>query len=174
MQKEIWKDIIGFKSCYQVSNIGRIKSLPRRLKTSKGNFNVKGIYLKGSIGSDGYKSVTLKKAPIKKYYKVHQLVAIHFLNHKQCGYEKVVNHIDFNKLNNNVNNLEVVTPRENGNKKHIKSSSKYTGVTWVKTRNKWKSRIFINGKIVSLGSYENEYDAHVAYEKKLQSLLKTK
>lgn len=160
MIKEIWKPIEGFDN-YEISNFGRVKS------TKKGFDKI----LKNNIGSRGYYSVNLYKD--KSYIKfVHQLVAIAFLNHKPCGYKLVVNHKDFNKLNNKVDNLEIVTNRENTNLKHIKSSSKYVGVHYDKNKNKYRSRIEINYKKIHLGYFENEYDAHLAYQLKLKEISK--
>ena len=59
----------------------------------------------------------------------------------------VVNHINNNKLDNRLENIEIVTSRENSNLKHIKSSSKYVGVSWCKKRNgKWHSSITFKKK----------------------------
>jgi hypothetical protein len=101
---------------------------------------------------------------------VHQLVAGAFLNHKPSRYELVINHKDFNRSNNNVDNLEIVTTRENANQKHLKSSSQYTGVSWDKNRNKWSSQIVINKKLKFLGRFINELDASKAYQKALKDL----
>jgi hypothetical protein len=83
----------------------------------------------------------------------------------------VVNHKDFNKLNNNLDNLEIITQRQNTNKKHLKSSSQYIGVFWNKQNKKWKSQIRINKKIKYLGYFVNEIDAHNAYQNALTTLL---
>ncbi len=153
---EVWKTIKGFEN-YEVSNLGRVKSL---------KYNKERI-LKFSILSNGYKVVDLYNNNIRKTKKIHQLVAIAFLNHNPCGMELVVNHKDFDKLNNNVNNLEIVTNRENTNKKHIKSSSKYVGVFWESNAKKWRSRICLKDGRKHLGLFKNEYDAHLAYQKEL-------
>jgi len=160
---EIWKDIIGFENKYQVSNIGNVKSL-NYLRSGKEKI------LKNNLGSTGYLAVVLCKNGIKKPIRVHQLVAIAFHNHKLNGYKLVINHKDFNKLNNNENNLEIVTQRENANKKHIDSSSNYVGVYWNKQNKKWNSSIMINGKIKFLGSFALEIEANNAYKIELTKI----
>jgi len=156
---EIWKDVINYEGIYQVSNYGVVKSLGNKaLRKEK--------ILKQGLNKNGYLFVILCKGNNKHFY-IHHLVAINFLNHTPNGNELVINHKDFNKLNNKVDNLEVITNRENTNKKHIKSSSKYTGVTLHKASKKWISSIYLKGKRINLGLFINEYDAHLAYEKVL-------
>ncbi len=157
---EIWKDIKNYEGLYQVSDTGRVKSL----KFSKEKI------LKATKNNKGYLIVSLYKDGVVKIRTVHQLVAESFLNHVPCRYKLVVNHINFDKLDNRVENLEIVTNRENTNLKHIKSSSKYTGVTWHKPNKKWKSQIYVNGKQKSLGYFKDEYVAHLAYERELSKI----
>ena len=157
---EIYKDIIGYEGIYQVSNLGNIKSYK----------NGKERQLKLSKNSDGYLVVGLRIDNVAKTKKVHQLVAEVFLNHKVCRLELVINHIDFDKTNNKLDNLEVVTVRQNTNRKHIKSSSIHTGVCWDKSRNKWVSHIYLNGKLKHIGRFENELDASEAYQLELSKI----
>jgi len=169
--KEIYKDIIGYEGLYKVSNIGNVKSIDRYIVNSLGNV----VFLKGKVLSpgtapNGYLKVNLSKDSKKKHRSVHQLVAESFLNHTPCGYKLVINHIDFNKFNNLVSNLEVVTQRINTNRKHVKSSSVYTGVSYYKRLSKWLSRIHFNGKLHHIGYFDVEYDAHLAYQDKLKSI----
>ena len=100
---EKWKDIKGYEGLYQVSNIGRVRSLGNRS-------NHKGIkYL--TPKEERYKRVKLYKNSKGKMFMVHRLVAEAFIpNHFN---KKEVNHIDGNKYNNKVVNLEWVTREEN-------------------------------------------------------------
>lgn len=162
VKNEIWKEIEGFEN-YEVSNLGMVRSL---------KFNKEKI-LKHGIDDSGYLKVNLYINSNKKSRRIHQLVAVAFLNHTPCGYELVVNHINFDKLNNRVDNLEIVTNRENTNLKHIKSSSRYTGVSWDENANKWRSQIRINGKQKYIGLFTNEIDANNAYQKALSETIKS-
>jgi len=160
--EEIWKDVPDYDGMYKVSNLGRVKSL----KCGR------DLIMTANPNSDGYLRLNLTKNGKGKNLKVHQLVAAGFLDHAPCGLNLLVNHKDFNRQNNNVKNLEIVTPRVNGNKKHLISSSKYTGVSWVKSRSKWLAQILINGKQKNLGRFDSEYDAHMAYEKALLAVAR--
>jgi len=96
--KEIWKDITGFNK-YQVSNTGKVKH------------KLKNKCLKGRPNKKGYLKVALYNNDIIKNFSIHRLVALHFKPNFDCKLQ--VNHIDGNKLNNNIDNLEWVSPREN-------------------------------------------------------------
>ena len=158
--EETFKDIPGYEGHYQVSNLGNVKSF---------KLNTENILTPTKMAK-GYLCLNLVKNKKVKLFYVHQLVAMAFLNHKAKGHKMVVNHINFIKTDNRVENLEVVTARENSNQKHLPSSSKYVGVNWCKTYKKWYARIRINGKRKNLGGFANEYDAHLAYEKKLKEI----
>lgn len=105
---EIWKDIKGYEGLYQVSNLGNIRSLDTMINC-KGAKNIdkhlrKGRVLKQIVGTTGYYNINLCKNNKKKFTRVHRLVAQAFipnLNNLPC-----INHIDGNKLNNSIENLE--------------------------------------------------------------------
>lgn len=96
---------------YQISNYGNVKSLARQRKNSKGVYMQKEKLLSLTNTSTGYKKVELVKNGKKKSYKVHRLVAMAFIDNPENKPE--VNHIDGNKINNCVDNLEWVTSSEN-------------------------------------------------------------
>lgn len=85
-----------------------------------------------------------------------------FLN---SGYARA-NMNDNNKLNNQKSNLRIVTPHQNAMNmsKRKGCSSIYKGVIWDKSRNKWQSKIKLNGKTIHLGRFTNEKDAAKAYD----------
>lgn len=168
---EIFKDIKGYEGLYQVSDLGNIKSLDRTVVYSNGGKHYhKGKALKPCSDDGGYLFVCLNKQDRGRARRIHQLVCEAFLGYIPNGHGSAVNHINFNRQDNRLINLEVVTQRENTNQKHIKSSSEYVGVSWSKKANKWVSNIWINRKQKNLGTFKNEYDAHLAYQSALKNL----
>ena len=108
MQDEVWKDIPGYEGLYQVSNFGRVKSLP---KIHGRRYWKNERILKINIAKNGYAGVFLQKNKNIKRISIHRIVARVFL--KNYDEKLQVNHKDGNKLNNNVDNLEMVTASEN-------------------------------------------------------------
>lgn len=168
--KEIWKDIPNYEGYYQVSNLGRVRKY--NTKKLRSLFDEKEELFKihkQRINGHGYYIITLRKLKEIKTFSVHKLVAMAFLNHIPCGMKLVVNHKDFNKLNNRVDNLEIISNRDNSNRKHIKSSSIYTGVIVNKKRdNSFISKIKIKSKGIHLGYYKDEKQASDMYELAVQ------
>ena len=165
MENEIWKDVIGYEGLYQISNSGRVKSL------GNNKFKKEKI-LKDCNDYRGYYKVSLSKNGNVKLRKIHQLVAIAFLNHKPDGTSKiVVDHINDIKTDNRVENLQIITQRENAFKTQGNYTSNYKGVHLKKGRNKWDANITINRKTVYLGSFKDEYKAYQAYQNKLEELM---
>ena len=169
MKLEIFKDIPNYESKYQVSNLGRIKSLSRKKFNGKGYHLTKEKILKPSVNPKSkraYEIVNLEG----KCRTVHSLVAETFLNHNPYDRKVVVHHIDNNPLNNNLDNLKIVTQRENISVSK-KGSSKYTGVSFAKDRNKWRAKITINKQQINLGAFDTEELANLAYQQKLNTIL---
>lgn len=103
-QTEIWKDVAGYEGLYQISTLGRIKSLKRK----KGKADKIRVH---NITRTGYHIIDLYKNNKCKYFSVHRLVALAFIPNPLNKSE--VNHIDGNKSNNNLTNLEWNTRAEN-------------------------------------------------------------
>lgn len=101
--QEIWKDIEGYEGLYQVSNFGRVKSLDRYVLRNENTLFVKVIVL-SQLNIRGYLAVRLCNSGKYKNYFVHRLVANAFI-HNDNNYSEI-NHIDENKHNNHVDNLE--------------------------------------------------------------------
>lgn len=115
--EEVWKDISGYEGLYQISNFGRVKSLPRKYKKRYiKNENIKSP----SKLPKGYLRIGLCKEGKIKYYAIHRLVAESFIPNKDN--KPCVNHKDCNPSNNKVDNLEWCTYLENNNYKnhHLK------------------------------------------------------
>ena len=163
MENEFWKDVIGYEGLYEVSNLGRVKSLGN-------NKSKKEKILKPGLNNAGYLRVVLSKNKIRTNKSVHQLVAESFLNHIPNGNNLVVDHINDNKLDNRVENLQIITQRKNAYKTQGKYSSKYKGVHWCNRKYKWVSKIWINGKRKFLGYFVNEQEAAAAYQNELATL----
>lgn len=170
MQNEVWKDIPEYEGLYQVSSIGRVRSYDRKVYQSGYCRVIKGRYIAQHI-SNGYKRVGLtNKDGVHEKIRVHVLVAIAFCGHKRNGFEKVVNHIDNNPLNNNYENLESVTQRYNASCHKKGYSSKYVGVCYLKKTNKWRASIRIDGVLKHIGNYNTEIEARDAYQDYLKSI----
>jgi len=170
MQEEIWKSVPNYEDYYQVSNLGRVKSLSRFIFRPQGSYYTKEKILVNKLDGNNYHFVCLCVNDVRKYYKVYTLVAICFLNHKPNGKQDIViDHIDNNKDNNKLSNLRLITQRENSSKNYKNKTSIYTGVSRTKN-NKWRSSIMIKGKTINLGEYKCETLAHFKYLQKLKDI----
>lgn len=157
--KEEWKDVVGYEGLYQVSDLGNV-------------FSVRSNRLM-SLTPDkkaGYFRVCLTKNKKGSNCQVHQLLAMAFLNHKPNGINMVVDHIDNDKTNNKLSNLQIVKHRYNCSKDRSGYSSRYVGVTWRKSVCKWRSQIQVNGKNLHLGLFDCELKAAIAYNNKLKQI----
>ena len=162
-EDEIWKDVPGYEGRYVVSNLGRVKSLGRTKRTIHGVIPVYEKILIGGFSKKGYRSVRLSRDGFSETRQVHQLVAIAFLAHTRCGMKYVVDHIDNNKLNNHVSNLQITSSRINGSKDRT-SASGLTGA-YKKSCGVITSQVVLDGKMYYLGSFDTVEEANTAYNK---------
>ena len=135
---EIWRQVNDLDyDNYEVSNLGNVKN------------SVTGNILRQGI-SVGYYSVRLSQNNIKKSFKVHLLVGRAFLENPDN--KPNIDHIDNNRLNNNILNLRYCTKQENirNSKMNTKNTSGVKGVSFVQSRNKWIATIKIDGILINL------------------------
>lgn len=161
LENEIWKDIIDFN--YQISNYGRVMNK----KINK--------LLKNCIDKNGYLLVNLSNSGNVKSFKIHNLVWDYFGDKDRSGHTFVVDHIDNDKLNNHITNLQVIPQSLNCQKDvdKTKTSSKYIGVYYHKKSNRWISygqrNITMNNQRIYIGSFLTEEDAYIAIKNLGQS-----
>lgn len=111
---EIWKDIKGYEGLYQVSNLGRVRSVDRYVKQKEGFYQyIKGRIRKSKLNNGGYMLVSLSKDNKGKTFLIHRLVAQAFIPNSEN--KPQVNHIDENPCNNCVDNLEWCDAKYNCN-----------------------------------------------------------
>jgi hypothetical protein len=108
---EVWKDIKGYEGLYQVSSLGKVKSLERLIWNGYTNHKRKEIMLSLCKCNKGYIVIRLSKNNVQSTYKVHRLVAKAFI--KDIKLKPQINHINGIKDDNRVDNLEWCTNSEN-------------------------------------------------------------
>lgn len=111
-ENEIWLPIQGYESYYQISNLGKVKSLAKTVSIGMGRFQIYHERIRvSSPASNGYLMIRLQAERIGKSFTIHRLVANHFIPNPHNL--SVINHIDGNKLNCRASNLEWTTHSAN-------------------------------------------------------------
>lgn len=126
-------------------------------RTSRGNrWRTTGEFTTfGHTRHDGYKAVSILGHPIY----VHRIIASTFIGDCE-GLE--VHHLDSDKSNNRVENLEVLSKRDHQEKTSLGSSSQFLGVSYKKDIDKWESYVKINSRKEHIGLFDSELDAAIA------------
>jgi hypothetical protein len=163
----------GQETNIEVTRCGRVRRVPKDWIRSKFYKHTYEVDLANLLKSRGYivLGVNIKNFKLR-VLGVHQMVASVYLNHTISGYSLVVDHIDSDKTNNHVDNLRLVTNRENSSKERTIKSGLPTGVSYNKQNKKYVTIIYIKGSNRFLGYHFNLEDASKAYEDALSSLNK--
>lgn len=141
MKEEIWKTIPGYER-YEASNLGNVRSLKKTLNPA----SVNGYMIVRISDRDGKYKTKL----------IHRLVMESFVG----GSLLVVDHIDGNRSNNHLENLEYVSQREN-----ILRKKTSKGFRFIEATGKWVGRILSDGKRIHLGTFNTKQEALDAYNK---------
>lgn len=150
MKEEIWKDIRGYEGRYQISNTGKVKSLHYH-RGNKERVLIPRCSIRGN--TQRYYYVVLSKNNKQHTYYIHRLVAEYFMDNPLK--KPYVNHKDGNKHNNDVDNLEWVTPLENNlHAYHILGKHPMKGFKYDKSKN--------SRKVEQWYISEEDYKYHIA------------
>ena len=113
MEQEIWKPVKGFEGYYEISNLGRVKSIDRFVKRGNSLFHCKEYILKQFINHYGYLEVSLRVGGRKTNKLIHRLIAESFIENPEN--KPCVDHINTIRTDNRIENLKWVTYCENTN-----------------------------------------------------------
>jgi hypothetical protein len=159
----IWKDVPGYEGNYIISNMGVIKSLRHRHGNRKTPRVVSQSLVGGGKRDQLYLGVNLYKESVLKRLLVHRVIALVFIPNP-LG-KPHVNHINLNRLDNSIANLEWVSHRENICHQRQAIIRKPIGIWYSKNRpgKKWVSKVSVNNKTVTIGYFATMEDAAKAY-----------
>ena len=141
---ELWKDIPNFEGLYQANTNGEIRSINHIRKNGTSKYEQQGKLLKFNLNPNGYLQVRLSKNGVAKTYRVNRLIALTFI--KNPLNKETVNHINGNKLDNRVENLEWATEKEQAIHRHKVLKIPYSDCKKCHEANK-KKIIRSDGKI---------------------------
>ena len=132
LNNEIWKSIPEYEGMYEVSNLGRVRSLDREefYYNEHGTKCVRfrtGMILNPDIGNNGYPRVRLRNKENTKKMLVHRLVAFAFIYNENVDTDIIINHKDSNPSNNRVDNLEWCTQQYNIKYSYVCGNSSNVG-----------------------------------------------
>lgn len=132
--EEQWKAVVGFEGLYEVSDLGRVRSLDRVVDTPQGSASIRGVMLRLHNPGNGYRQVGLSSAGKVRRASVHRLVLKAFTGDPPED-RPHVNHINFDRDDNRLVNLEYCSPTEN--MKHSSASGRLGALTNPKKSTKY-------------------------------------
>ena len=163
---ELWKHVPGYDYKYMVSSLGRVKSCQS------------GIWLMMTpvVSNRCYYQIGLTVSGKRTIHRLHQVVAMAFLNHIPNGKRSIcVDHIDNDPLNNRLDNLQIITHRENTSKDRKHGKDGLTGAARSSNKlNPWRSEIMLDGKSIHLGYHKTKEQAAHAYSNRLREYEQSK
>lgn len=164
--QEQWKPVIEYEGFYEVSNLGKVRSVDRILQHGeRGKRKWVGKIMKPNLSKKGYYRVMLRNRTDRKIFLVHALVARAFLGPRPL--DMVTDHIDGNRENNKLDNLQYITQRENCikgiNSLPQNKTSKYVGVCLI--RGRWIAQKTFHGRVYRIGAFPTQRQAHEEYLK---------
>ena len=167
--EEIWKDVIGYEGLYQVSSLGRVKGLEKKVTRSNRIHSLKERMLDPYVGFHGYKMFNLVGNGKTRSVALHRIITETFIPNPEN--KRTINHKNKVKIDNRIENLEWCSDRENVSHavKDKKKHSKYIGVTWDITKSHWIVRVRMKGTRKFVGTFKNEDLAGKAYIQFLQN-----
>ncbi len=161
---ETWKAIPGYEGLYEMSTCGKVRTLNYRRtgKTQELKTNIFG----------GYLSLPITNKEGRKLFRVHVLMAMTFLGHIPERHNLVVDHKNNNRLDNRLENLQIITQRENLSKSSKLKRNLPTGVVYYNynNNNKFVAKCRVGKKNIHLGYYKTPEEASEAYQNHLKKL----
>jgi hypothetical protein len=167
----------GLETNVEVTKCGEVRRVKKYwLTPTRKNFKIGEVdFSKLKLHRQGYKFITIQvKGYKQKTVYIQQLMASVFLGYNFEGHKIVVDHIDSNKLNNNVKNLRLISHRENCSKEKTIKSGLPVGVCYRKKINKYQASITVNKNQIYLGYFKTMEEASNAYQNKLKEISITK
>lgn len=150
-----YKDIPGYEGLYKINSSGEVLSLKQKIKQ-----------LKPQVSNGGYLIIALSDSlGRRRGHTIHRLLYLTFIG--QIPDHCEVDHINRVQTDNNLNNLRLITPSQNryNSKGHKdRQYSKFKGITFDKSRKKWKAHLQVEGVLINIGRYDSEVQAAVNYD----------
>lgn len=167
--EEIWKPIKGYEGIYDISNYGRVKSLKRKTNNQTGK---EDLILVAHLDKDKYPTTVISKNGKSKTYRIHRLVWEAFGEGDRDGMNIQIDHIDNDRSNPRIDNLQLLDHRANTCKarQRNRKTDLPIGVYLADRGKPYKVSITQNGVRKYLGRYNSPEEAGEVYQKALREI----